>query len=531
MSICVTHPEVAAQWHPTKNGNLKPEDYTSGSGIIPWWLCQKKCDSGCSHEWKAAIYSRTSGVGCPYCSKPKKKFCIHESIKYTNPEILHEWHPTLNGSLKPENFTMGSDTKIWWFCPKKCSQGCPHIYKSSINSRCGSKSGCIYCCHNPVNLCFHTSIAYTHPQFVEEFHPTKNGNLKPENIVSGSGLLVWWLCKKNNKCDCPHEWKAAIGDRCDRNRGCPYCSIPSKKICIHNSLSVLYPNIAKQWHPTKNGNRNSQEVGPGSNTKAWWLCDKTCSYGCVHEWEAVIEPRCTRNIGCPFCGINGKGHCFHDSMQFKYPKLMEEWHPTKNINIKPEKISHGSSIKIWWLCKRANHEYHSIVAGRCLAGLGCPHCVNKTESMLQEFLIKFYPNLIRGFKLDSCKNINHLPFDFCLEEQCVIIELDGGQHFKQVRDWVSPEKQIKRDIYKMRKAEEAGYKVIRIFQEDVYKYNEDWLEKYLLPEIQSENRNHAFIAVKPGLYDEHMRIYVEDEIGSISDSESEKSDEDLVIQL
>jgi hypothetical protein len=33
MSISVTHPEVAAQWHPSKNGNMKSEDYTSGSGI------------------------------------------------------------------------------------------------------------------------------------------------------------------------------------------------------------------------------------------------------------------------------------------------------------------------------------------------------------------------------------------------------------------------------------------------------------------------------------------------------------------
>ena len=83
----------------------------------------------------------------------------------------------------------------------------------------------------------------------------------------------------------------------------------------------------------------------------------------------------------------------------------------------------------------------------------------------------------------------------------------------------------------MRKAEEAGFKVIRIFQEDVYKYDEDWLEKYLLPEIKSENRCHAFITTKLGLYDEHLRIYAGDEIISISDSESEKSEEDLIILL
>jgi len=32
-------PDVAKQWHPTKNGSKKPEDYRPGSHIKVWWLC------------------------------------------------------------------------------------------------------------------------------------------------------------------------------------------------------------------------------------------------------------------------------------------------------------------------------------------------------------------------------------------------------------------------------------------------------------------------------------------------------------
>ena len=59
------YPEVAAQWHPTKNGDKKPEDFTPGSGKKAWWEC------GRGHEWEATINNRTKGNGCPYCSGRK----------------------------------------------------------------------------------------------------------------------------------------------------------------------------------------------------------------------------------------------------------------------------------------------------------------------------------------------------------------------------------------------------------------------------------------------------------------------------
>ena len=32
-------PELAAEWHPTKNGELVPEDISYGSGRKLWWRC------------------------------------------------------------------------------------------------------------------------------------------------------------------------------------------------------------------------------------------------------------------------------------------------------------------------------------------------------------------------------------------------------------------------------------------------------------------------------------------------------------
>ncbi len=56
-----------------------------------------------------------------------------------------------------------------------------------------------------------------------------------------------------------------------------------------------------------------------------------------------------------------------------YPHLLAEWHPTKNGNLDPTKITYGSNKKVWWVC-RAGHEWGSKVYSRAQSGNGCPHC-------------------------------------------------------------------------------------------------------------------------------------------------------------
>jgi very-short-patch-repair endonuclease len=80
--------------------------------------------------------------------------------------------------------------------------------------------------------------------------------------------------------------------------------------------------------------------------------------------------------------------------------------------------------------------------------------------------------------VDWCKNpltSRHLPFDFVLRDKKIIIELDGPQHFFQVSNWISPDEQFERDRYKERCANENGYFVIRLLQEDVWSDRYDWM--------------------------------------------------------
>jgi hypothetical protein len=62
-ALGITHPKVAQQWHPEKNGNLKASDFTCDSNKKVWW----KCPEGEDHEWEAIICNRTKWKRCPFC--------------------------------------------------------------------------------------------------------------------------------------------------------------------------------------------------------------------------------------------------------------------------------------------------------------------------------------------------------------------------------------------------------------------------------------------------------------------------------
>ena len=65
--LSTINPKLASEWNYEKNGDLKPEIFTAGSGVKVWWKCQE------GHEWLATIFNRNkaNGTNCPQCYKNK----------------------------------------------------------------------------------------------------------------------------------------------------------------------------------------------------------------------------------------------------------------------------------------------------------------------------------------------------------------------------------------------------------------------------------------------------------------------------
>ena len=130
---------------------------------------------------------------------------------------------------------------------------------------------------------------------------------------------------------------------------------------------------------------------------------------------------------------------------------------------------------------------------------------HKTEAILDKYLKKLYINTIWTYKVEWCKRKNYLPFDFCIEERKIIIELDGLQHFLYVPRFNNdPNKNQSDDVFKMKTALEKGYRVIRLLQEDVLNNDEKWLDEHLKPHLTLEGDPVVYICPKnPNIYDNH----------------------------
>lgn len=66
-----------------------------------------------------------------------------KSLAYSYPELVKEWHPTLNGNITPDGLTSGSNKKVWWKCLK-----CDHEWQANVHNRIYQKSGCPNCGYN-----------------------------------------------------------------------------------------------------------------------------------------------------------------------------------------------------------------------------------------------------------------------------------------------------------------------------------------------------------------------------------------------
>jgi len=111
-SLAEINPELAKEWHPTKNVEVSLCDKDLKKYLKYWW----KCDKGDDHEWEANIYNRVGGKGCPICAG--QKVVLSTCLATTNPEISRQWHPTKNKELSPFDITEFSNKNVWWKCDK-----------------------------------------------------------------------------------------------------------------------------------------------------------------------------------------------------------------------------------------------------------------------------------------------------------------------------------------------------------------------------------------------------------------------------
>lgn len=287
-------------------------------------------------------------------------------LSKSHPHLMGEWDFEKN-EIRPEEVTYGSGKKVWWVCSKK---GCAHNWKTAVSKRtCKDPRGCPVCArekraksHIKTIINKNGSLYSRFTKVSKEWHPTKNGNLKPEEFAAASNKEVWWLCPTQ---ECGHVWITPICMRTGKvPTSCPACS--GSVATIKNNLKTKFPEPAKEWHPTKNGDLNPRGLLPFSNKKVWWKCSE-----CKHEWKAFVYNRTCYSRGCPACAnqvVTDK-----NNLAIMFSEVAKDWDFDKN-KMGPENVVFGSNKKVWWKCHKCRHSWKTVIRSRTVGNHGCSIC-------------------------------------------------------------------------------------------------------------------------------------------------------------
>ena len=281
------------------------------------------------------------------------------SLSETHPALVLEWHPTLNGALTPADVTAGSAVRVAW----RCLRVPEHTWTADLHSRTRTPTGCPVCSNRRLDV--RNSLAALFPELAAEWHPTKNGDLRPDRVTPKTARAVWWHCANEP----PHDWRTAPWNRTQpRSTGCQICR--GLRLREAGNLSVLFPTLAAEWHPTKNGGVTPQGTLPSSYEPVWWRCAAA-----GHEWQQPPATRTQSKSGaCPCC--TGVRTISAPRLAEKWPAIASEWHPTRNGTLSPSDVSFASGRKAWWRCARdPDHVWCAQIASRTGPGkAGCPFC-------------------------------------------------------------------------------------------------------------------------------------------------------------
>lgn len=372
-----------------------------------------------------------------------------------NGAILLSEHP-LGKYYRSDNkypisdYTTGShkDQEVFFDCPS-----CGGIYSvRNIRDVISGKTKC------PCNT---TIFTKKEPENVSRvLSPKKDERLSDK---------VEYKCK-----DCKHKWFREIKTR----SGCPFCSHqklcdePSCKMCYENSFASDERN--KFW--SKKNEKTPRQVFKSSNKNYFFDCDD-CSHTFSMYPRMVVSGR-----WCSYC--SHKVLCKEDCSICSKKAFSGHWRSKYLIDGQKSasQIFMSEKTKYQFKCENGkNHpNFWQTPSNIVHAGNGCPKCaeeIHVSETRFLAWLQKNYPDEIIETQVSFpwCEYKKPLRFDFSFKDRKLLIELDGIQHYEQVKYFGNMLETIKaRDKIKNEQSTIHGYKLIRVYQPDFFFDKNNW---------------------------------------------------------
>lgn len=370
-------------------------------------------------------------------------FNPNKSLANIKPELLEQWDYDKN-SINPEEVGFSSKKFAWWLC----NEG--HSFEQRIGDRGNTKYGCKEC--SPYSLGDNNMLSIVYPESLDQWDYNRNKKL-PQNYGYKSKTKVWWICKEN------HSFKRNIDVHVKSKIKCIVC----------HSLPFKYPEIAREYHPTKN-DRDVNTLTSWSSFNSWWLCPKG------HEYKSTVGDRIHKNCGCPYC--SGRYATPEYNLKVHSPEIAKYWDYTKNSTT-PDQVTPSSHTEYWWTCKK-NHSYKDSPNTK-QEKLNCPRCYDldvkgyfylcEDRTGIKFGIAKNIKSRLRSHNnLHNLKTIGYIEFDSFYEAK---------QFEKQVKKYVAQNNLYRRVHKKWRASGQteviSKLKLSRIIDLDMFGFI--WLMK------------------------------------------------------
>jgi hypothetical protein len=448
-NLLATHPSLSDEWHPTLNDDLQPKDVMHGTAKAVWWQCMDFSD----HCWKAQIRHRSKrNIGCPLCSG--HKVSSTNNLAYQRPDLIEEWHPTLNGNLDPAKLVAGAARSVWWICKHS------HVWSATCDSRVSAGTNCPKCTSqtSAPEIRLLSELRWLFPSIESRFKidGKELDVYLPDHEIGIEYDGSHWHAGKRSKDQEKNQHFAERGITLLRVRESPLTPIGPSDIIVESrelnketmnalvaeivsltddgainvdayialegfanealynkylsylpdpfpedSLEVMSPELTPQWHYEKNSPLVPKNFTNSSNKKVWWKCSQNSK----HEWEQSINSRTSvMHLGtCPFC--ERRRVAYDNNLLVTHPLIAEEWHQTKNGDLSPADILSGYGEKVWWQCRvNSKHEWETAPTNRTSQSTKCPFCSGR-RCIPEESIVATHPNIANEFSVEKNNDI------------------------------------------------------------------------------------------------------------------------------
>lgn len=390
--LLTVRPDLAAEWHPTKN-DFGPDEVTFGSGTIAWWICKN------GHEYKCKISDRNAGRGCKICMQRRHtsfpEQALYFYIKKIFPDAINGYRDIFNNGMELDIYIPSIKTGIE-YDGKRYHRGPKSHDKELRKYNVCAKNG-IRLIRVKEELKDEDKNTFDKAYSMDKLENRKQLELQIQFILDE-------LDPESNPLTRKYANKFYSDVRVNLKKD--NSEILGYLTALDKSLLTMYPEVAKEWHPIKNDGLKPEMFHPGSNEKVWWICSK-----CGHEWKTLIRERTINHTGCAICGRKTSAKKRHNtnlknkrSVAETNPKLLKRWNYEKNT-IRPNEITEGSGDKVWWKCPTCGYEWQSTI-GHVKRNDGCPYCNSKVVIEGENDLKSQYPKLMNEWDYKKNKDLN-----------------------------------------------------------------------------------------------------------------------------